>query len=183
MKVTPLHETHRAAGAKLVEFAGWDMPLHYGSQLEEHHAVRRDAGMFDTSHMLAIDVEGHAARAFLRHALANNVDRLTVTGKAQYSCLLAENGGELDDLVVYFLAPDFFRLIVNAGTADADAAWLDKLRSRIAPAPTLKPRRDLAIAAVQGPNARQKTWTAMPEVRAASEPLGVFFGTQSGDKF
>ncbi len=86
MKTTPLYETHRAAGAKLVDFAGWDMPLNYGSQLEEHHAVRRDAGMFDTSHMLAVDVEGNGARAFLRYAFANNVERLTVPGKAQ--CLL-----------------------------------------------------------------------------------------------
>jgi aminomethyltransferase len=183
MKTTPLHETHRAAGAKLVDFAGWDMPLHYGSQLEEHHAVRRDAGMFDTSHMLAIDVEGNGARAFLRYAFANNVERLTVPGKAQYSCLLAENGGVLDDLIVYFLAEDFFRVIVNAGTADADVAWLGNLRSRMAPALTLRPRRDLAMIAVQGPNAREKTWAALPELRAASEPLGVFFGARSRDRF
>ena len=181
MKKTPLHETHRAAGAKLVDFTGWDMPLHYGSQLEEHHAVRRDAGMFDTSHMLAIDVEGAGARAFLRYALANNVDRLIVPGKAQYSCLLAENGGVLDDLIVYFLAEAFFRVIVNADTADADVAWLGKLRSRIAPALELKARRDLAMIAVQGPNAREKTWAALPELRAVSEPLGVFFGAQLRD--
>lgn len=164
-----------------MDFAGWDMPLHYGSQLEEHHAVRRDAGMFDTSHMLAIDVEGTGARAFLRHALANNVERLTVAGKAQYSCLLASNGGVLDDLIVYFLGEEFFRVIVNAGTADADLAWLGDLRARIAPALALKPRRDLAMIAVQGPKAREKTWAALPAIRAASETLGVFFGARTGN--
>ncbi len=180
MKTTPLHETHRTAGAKLVDFAGWDMPLHYGSQIEEHHAVRRDAGMFDTSHMLAIDVEGTGARAFLRYSLANNVDRLIVPGKAQYACLLAEDGGVLDDLIVYFFEEDFFRVIVNAGTADADLAWMGNLRSRIAPALNLRARRDLAMIAVQGPNARDKTFAALPELRAAGEPLGVFFGARIG---
>ncbi len=165
-----------------MDFAGWDMPLHYGSQLEEHHAVRRDAGMFDTSHMLAIDVEGIGARAFLRYALANNVERLAAPGKAQYSCLLAEDGGVLDDLIAYFFSEVFFRLIVNAGTAYADLAWLGGLRSRIAPALNLKPRRDLAMIAVQGPKAREKVWAALPELRVASEPLGVFFGANVRDR-
>jgi aminomethyltransferase len=172
---------HRAAGARLVDFAGWDMPLHYGSQLEEHHAVRRDAGMFDTSHMLAIDVEGTGARAFLRFALANNVDRLRDAGKAQYTCLLAADGGVLDDLIVYFLAEDAFRVIVNAGTAEADAAWLGEIRSRIAPALNLRSRRDLAMIAVQGPNARDRTWSALPGLRVASATLGTFFGARVRD--
>ncbi len=183
MKSTPLNTTHRAAGAKLVDFAGWEMPLHYGSQLEEHHAVRRDAGMFDTSHMLEVDVEGPDARGFLRHALANNVDRLTEQGKALYSCMLNDKGGVLDDLIVYFMREDFFRVIVNAGTAEADLAWLEGLRVKYAPGLTLKPRRDLAMIAVQGPNARARTWAALPELRAASEPLGVFYGAQVADTF
>ena len=187
MKKTPLNDVHRAAGAKLVDFAGWEMPLHYGSQIEEHHSVRRDAGMFDTSHMLAIDVEGPGARAFLRYALANNVDRLTAPGKALYSCMLAEDGGVLDDLIVYFFTEEFFRVIVNAGTADGDMAWLEALRAKHAPALQLKSRRDLAMIAVQGPNARARTWAAlhdmMPELRAVSEPLGQFFGAQQGDVF
>jgi len=183
MKSTALNETHRAAGARLVDFAGWEMPLHYGSQLEEHHIVRRDAGMFDTSHMLAVDVEGAGARDFLLYAFANNVDRLTEQGKALYSCMLNEQGRVLDDLIVYFLGESFFRVIVNAGTADADIAWLEELRARHAPALNLRPRRDLAMIAVQGPNARQKTWAALPELRAASEPLGSFYGIQSGDVF
>ena len=180
MRHTPLHPAHRAAGARLVDFAGWEMPLHYGSQLEEHHAVRRDAGMFDTSHMLGIDVEGAGAREFLRHALANDVARLRQPGKALYACLLNETGGVLDDLITYFLSEDLFRIIVNAGTADKDLRWLQSLR---ADGVTLRPRRDLAMIAVQGPNAREKTWRALPGLKDASEPLGAFFGAQTGDVF
>src|ERR1700752_3598777 len=96
---TPLYDTHVALGAKMVDFGGWDMPLHYGSQIDEHHAVRRAAGMFDVSHMLAVDIEPRDAAAeigprdFLREALANNVDKLAVPGKALYSCLLRPDGG------------------------------------------------------------------------------------------
>ncbi len=178
MHLTPLAAEHCAAGAKLIDFAGWEMPLHYGSQIDEHHAVRRDAGVFDISHMLALDVEGPGARAFLRHALANDVDRLGQTGKALYSCMLAEDGGILDDLIVYRLAADRYRLVVNAATADSDLAWLERLR----PADTmLQPRRDLAMLAVQGPRARERCWTALPELRAASEPLAPFFRAAIGD--
>ena len=179
MQRTPLYPAHLAAGARLVDFAGWEMPLHYGSQIEEHHAVRRDAGMFDTSHMLAIDVAGAGARAFLRHALANDVARLKAPGKALYSCLLREDGGVLDDLIVYFLLEDLFRVIVNAGTAQRDLAWLDALPGR----PELRARHDLAMIAVQGPGARAKTWRALPGLKSASEPLGTFFGVQAGDAF
>ena len=183
MQQTSLNASHRAAGARLVDFAGWEMPLHYGSQIDEHHAVRRDAGMFDTSHMLAIDLEGGDARPFLRYALANDVARLRHPGKALYSCLLADDGGVLDDLIVYFLAEDRFRLIVNAATANADLARLEALRAARAPALRMRARRDLAMIAVQGPNARAKTWAALPGLRADSEPLGVFFGAQSADAF
>ncbi len=183
MHQTPLHPAHREAGAKLVDFAGWEMPLHYGSQLEEHHAVRRDAGMFDTSHMLAIDVEGAGAREFLRGVLANDVARLKKPGKALYSCLLREDGGVLDDLIVYFLREDLFRIIVNAGTADKDLAWLEGLRAKRAPVLKLRSRRDLAMIAVQGPQAREKTWQALPELKGASEPLGAFFGAQANGTF
>jgi len=180
MRRTPLYDSHRAAGAKMVEFAGWEMPLHYGSQIEEHRAVRHDAGMFDTSHMLALDVEGDAARQFLRHALANDVERLREPGKALYSCLLAEDGGVLDDLIVYRLAGDRYRIVLNAATAASDIAWLERLRPAGA---ALRPRHDLAMLAVQGPRAREKCWTALPVLRAASEPLGVFFGAQAGEDF
>ncbi len=180
MRLTPLHAAHRAAGAKLVDFAGWEMPLHYGSQIEEHHAVRRDAGVFDTSHMLAVDVAGAAARPFLRLALANDIDRLRAPGKALYSCLLAEDGGILDDLIVYFVATDLYRIVLNAATARSDLAWLERLRPAGA---ELRARHDLAMLAVQGPRAREKFWTALPELRAASEPLGAFFSAQAGDAF
>ncbi|HKI65074.1 MAG TPA: glycine cleavage system aminomethyltransferase GcvT [Burkholderiales bacterium] len=180
MLQTPLIDAHRRAGAKLVDFAGWELPLHYGSQIEEHQAVRHAAGMFDTSHMLALDVEGAGARAFLARALANNVERLTQPGKALYSCLLREDGGILDDLIVHFVRGDLFRVVVNAATADKDLAWFASL----APAgAALRPRRDLAMIAVQGPQARERTWAALPALRAASEPLGAFFGAQAGAIF
>ena len=122
LKETPLNAVHRAAGARMVDFGGWDMPVHYGSQIDEHHAVRSDAGMFDVSHMRVVDLEGAGARDFLRDALANNVDKLKDAGKALYSCLLTPQGTVIDDLIVYFLREDFFRLVVNAGTADKDIA-------------------------------------------------------------
>ena len=171
---TPLTAVHRALGAKMVDFAGWDMPLAYGSQIEEHHRVRRDAGMFDVSHMLAADVRGGDARSFLRRVLANDVAKLQVMGTALYSCLLNEAGGVLDDLIVYFLAEDRFRLVVNAGTADRDCAWLGQQRARFAPSVVLEPRRDLAILAVQGPRARDRTMGASPALRPVAEPLDYF---------
>src|SRR5213078_4007063 len=116
LKTTPLNDVHRASGARMVDFGGWDMPLNYGSQIEEHHAVRRDAGMFDVSHMTVVDLHGANTRAFLRRLLANSVDKLKVPGKALYSCMLTEQGGVIDDLIVYFLAEDFFRVVVNAAT-------------------------------------------------------------------
>jgi len=180
---TPLIAAHRRAGAKLVDFAGWEMPLHYGSQIEEHHAVRRDAGMFDTSHMLAIDVSGSEAAAFLRHALANDVDKLQKPGRALYSCLLREDGGILDDLIVYLLAEDRFRVVVNAATAAKDQACLSSLRTERAPEVALQPRRDLAMIAVQGPNARVKVWAALPGTREASASLAPFSAAQAGDIF
>ena len=180
MRRTPLYDSHCAAGAKMVEFAGWEMPLHYGSQIEEHHAVRRDAGMFDTSHMLALDLEGAAAQRFLRQALANDVARLQLPGKALYSCLLAEDGGILDDLIVYRLAEHRYRMVLNAATAEGDLAWLERQRPAGA---ELRARHDLAMLAVQGPQAREKCRAALPELRAASEALGVFFGAQASDTF
>jgi aminomethyltransferase len=180
MRRTPLHDAHRAAGAKLVPFAGWEMPLHYGSQIEEHHAVRRDAGVFDTSHMLTVDVEGEQAVPFLRRALANDIDRLRAPGKALYSCLLAEDGGILDDLIVYFIAAGRYRMVLNAATADADVAWLETLRPAGA---GLRPRRELAMLAVQGPGAREKFWAALPELRAASEALEGFSSIEMNENF
>ena len=130
LKHTALIEAHRKLNAKLVDFGGWEMPLHYGSQIEEHHSVRRDAGMFDVSHMLAIDVLGSDARTFLGEVLANNVDRLTTPGKALYTCMLNSEGGVVDDLIVYFVDDASFRLVVNAGTAEKDIDWITRQRDR-----------------------------------------------------
>jgi glycine cleavage system T protein (aminomethyltransferase) len=180
---TPLYETHVASGAKIVDFGGWDMPLNYGSQIEEHHAVRRDAGMFDVSHMCPVDVKGADARAFLRYLVANNVDRLTQPGKALYSCMLNHAGGVVDDLIIYFLRDDWFRVVVNASTAPKDLAWMEKVRMERGFTVTLAPRRDLAMIAVQGPNARAKFWQVRPATRAATEALGAFFAAEVGDLF
>ncbi|HKQ26388.1 MAG TPA: glycine cleavage system aminomethyltransferase GcvT [Burkholderiales bacterium] len=181
MKQTPLNAAHHALNARLVDFGGWEMPLHYGSQIEEHHRVRRDAGMFDVSHMLAVDVYGEGARTFLRQLLANNVDRLQVPGKALYSCMLNDSGGILDDLIVYFLDPRRFRVVVNAATADKDLAWMSSQMAHAAV--TITPRRDLAMIAVQGPAARAKVWQALPQTKPATEALGPFFAAECGAFF
>ena len=180
---TPLHATHVAAGARMVDFAGWDMPVNYGSQIEEHHAVRCDAGMFDVSHMLALDLEGADAKAFLRGLIANDVAKLVEPGKALYACMLNEQGGVIDDLIVYFLSDTAYRLVVNAGTADKDVAWMQQRLAATGTAATLGVRRDLAMIAVQGPNARAKTWAAIPGAEAASSALKVFQAATFGDIF
>ena len=176
LRSTPLADTHRALGARMVDFAGWAMPLHYGSQIEEHHAVRRAAGMFDVSHMLAADVEGAGAQAFLRRVLANDIAKLKTPGQALYSCLLNESGGVLDDLIAYWRGGDRFRLVLNAGTADKDCAWLHSKREDSTV--RIEPRRDLCILAVQGPRAREKTWEALPHTRAATERIGYFHSAE-----
>lgn len=180
---TPLHASHIAAGARMVDFAGWDMPVNYGSQIEEHHAVRRDAGMFDVSHMLALDLEGADAKAFLRGLIANDVAKLTESGKALYSCMLNEQGGVIDDLIVYFLSDTSYRIVVNAGTADKDVAWMQQRLAATGTQAKLCVRRDLAMIAVQGPNARAKTWAALPGAEAASAGLKVFQAAAFGDIF
>ena len=150
---TPLYDTHVAAGARMVDFGGWDMPVNYGSQIEEHHAVRRDAGMFDVSHMLIADVTGPRTREYLRHLLANDVAKLKESGKALYSCMLNESGGVVDDLIVYFIDENWFRVVVNAGTRDKDTAWLRQFAGPFGV--DVRPRTDLAMIAVQGPKARE----------------------------
>ncbi len=173
-KQTPLDAKHRELSAKLVDFSGWEMPIHYGSQIEEHHAVRRDAGMFDVSHMLPVDIRGAAARAFLRQLLANNVDKLQTTGKALYSCMLHEGGGVVDDLIVYFMTESWFRLVVNAGCAEKDLAWMETQRDVLAPGLEIQPRRDLAMIAVQGPKAAERLWQALPGSEALTRALKPF---------
>jgi aminomethyltransferase len=156
---TPLYDSHVSAHAKIIDFGGWDMPLHYGSQIEEHHAVRRDAGIFDVSHMCAIDLTGARTREFLRHLLANDVARLTAPGRALYSCMLLPSGGVIDDLIAYFLTESWFRLVVNAGTRAKDLAWIREHAAAFGV--DVRERSDLAILAVQGPNARDKTATLL----------------------
>jgi aminomethyltransferase len=170
---TVLNATHRALGARMVDFGGWDMPINYGSQIEEHHAVRRDAGMFDVSHMTVVDLHGPRTREFLRHLLANNVDKLKKQGKALYSCMLNERGGVIDDLIVYFFDEAHFRLVVNAGTRAKDLAWIT--RQAQAFAVEVKERPDFAMIAVQGPNARGKVLDLLNAMdRPRIEALGKF---------
>ncbi len=151
---TILNDAHRALGAKMVDFGGWDMPLHYGSQVDEHHQVRRDAGMFDVSHMTVVDLKGARVREFLRQLVANSVDKLKVPGKALYTCMLNAQGGVIDDLIVYYLGEEFFRLVVNAATRDKDMAWITAQAQPFGISVT--ERDDLAMIAVQGPTARER---------------------------
>ena len=181
LKQTILNDSHRALGAKMVDFGGWDMPIHYGSQIDEHHLVRRDAGMFDVSHMTVVDLRGERVREFLRHLLANSVDKLKVPGKALYSCMLNPQGGVIDDLIIYFFASDEWRVVVNAGTADKDIAWMLRVKQAGGFDVAITPRRDLAMVAVQGPNARAKVWAARPAWQAATEPLTPFVAAVVGD--
>lgn len=179
---TPLYEQHNLCGARMVDFHGWMMPLHYGSQIDEHHAVRTDAGMFDVSHMTIVDLHGPRTREFLRYLLANDVAKLTVPGKALYTGMLNASAGVIDDLIVYFLSEDYFRLVVNSATREKDLAWIT--RHADAYSVTVTVRDDLALIAVQGPNAKQKAGECLtPEQRQAVEGMKPFFGVQSGDLF
>jgi aminomethyltransferase len=182
LKRTPLNEAHRAQGAKLVDFGGWEMPLHYGSQIAEHHQVRRDAGMFDVSHMLAVDVEGAGARDYLRRLLANDAGRLR-RGAALYACMLNPHGGVIDDLIAYLRDEGHYRVVVNAATAEADLAWMHGMAGHEPVPPEIKPRRDLAMIAVQGPRARERTWQALPQTRAASAGLEPFTAAEAAGIF
>ncbi len=178
---TPLYSQHLASGAKLVNFAGWAMPIHYGSQVEEHHQVRRDAGLFDVSHMVVLDVLGADAQAFLRRLLANDVARLRDPGKALYSCMLDASGGVIDDLIVYFVRDGEYRLVVNAATRDKDLAWIR--RQAAGEAVTIRERDDLAMLAVQGPQARDKTFAALGEGLAPAMDLPPFHAVECGPLF
>jgi aminomethyltransferase len=187
LKKTVLNAAHRAMNARMVDFGGWDMPVNYGSQIEEHHAVRKDCGMFDVSHMCPVDVAGPDCRPFLSRLVANDVAKLTVPGKALYSAMLNEAGGVIDDLIIYFLTDTRFRIVVNAGTADKDLAWM---RTKVAEwnlDVTITPRRDgdnaLAIVAVQGPNARARVWQVLPQAKAATEGLKGFFAAEVDQYF
>ncbi len=150
---TPLYAAHQDAGGKLVDFAGWTLPIHYGSQVEEHHAVRRAAGMFDVSHMTVVDIRGAGSEAYLRYLLANDVARIS-DGQALYGCMLNEQGGVIDDLITYRLEDGFFRTVVNAATRQADLEWMTARSDGFDV--VVEERADLAMIAVQGPEARKR---------------------------
>lgn len=147
---TPLYDQHIEAQGKMVDFAGWQMPIHYGSQIKEHQVVREEAGMFDVSHMLAVDIRGENSQAFLSKLLANDIQKL-YPGKALYSCMLNNNGGVIDDLIVYCVEDSHYRVVVNAGTRDKDIAWMQQHAESFQV--RITPRTELAIIAVQGPKA------------------------------
>lgn len=180
LETTPLNALHREAQARMVDFGGWDMPVHYGSQIEEHHAVRKDAGMFDVSHMRVVDLVGQGVRDFLRAVLANDVAKLTLPGKALYGCMLNERGGVIDDLITYFFREDFFRLVVNASTAKKDIEWLRAQQAKRAPGVRITPRPDLAIIAVQGPQAIAKLAKAFPATKDPVASLKPFQAAMVG---
>ena len=178
---TPLYDLHLALGAKMVDFGGWDMPLHYGSQVEEHHEVRRDCGVFDVSHMTVIDITGLQAKQWLQYLLANDVERLNTPGRALYSAMLNEQGGVVDDMIVY-LMPGGYRLIVNAATRDQDLAWMQaQLKGYDV---QLQERPELALLAIQGPQARHKVAELVSQARAQLiQQLKPFEGQSCGDWF
>jgi aminomethyltransferase len=175
---TPLYRLHQELGARIVNFAGWDMPVQYGSQIGEHHAVRRGAGVFDVSHMGVLDVKGVRARAFLQQLLANDVGKLQVPGKALYSCMLNEQGGVRDDLIVYHLSEVWYRLVVNAATRDKDLAWLHEQARGFSV--EVSERTDLAMLAVQGPEARAKASQLLPPAQVTA---ALSLDTYSGHEF
>ena len=181
-KKTPLFDVHQAAGARMVDFAGWDMPVQYTSLMEEHRSVRSSAGMFDVSHMLAVDITGSDSFSWLQTLLANNVDKISKTGKALYSCMLNERGGVIDDLIVYHAGENHYRMVINAGTRDKDLAWMtDHVKDADV---LLKPRTELAIIAVQGPEAREKALAAIPQsLTAEAGALKRFFCAHADDWF
>ena len=178
---TPLYDLHLALGAKMVDFGGWDMPLHYGSQVEEHHEVRRDCGVFDVSHMTVIDITGRQAKEWLQYLLANDVERLNTPGRALYSAMLNEQGGVVDDMIVY-LMPTGYRLIVNAATRDQDMAWMETQRQGYDV--QLQERPELALLAIQGPQARHKVAELVSQARGQLiQQLKPFEGQSNGDWF
>lgn len=173
---TVLYHEHIQLGAKMVDFAGWQMPIQYRSLLDEHHAVRKKAGMFDVSHMGVVDIEGTDAYAFLSYVLANDIGKIVEPGKAIYTCMLNHEGGILDDLIVYYIAPNFYRIVVNAGTRQKDITWFhEQAKGHDI---TIKERTDLAIVAVQGPEACAKVHDLLsPNDKSKLETLKNFQGT------
>lgn len=166
----------------MVDFGGWHMPINYGSQIEEHHQVRNDAGMFDVSHMTVVDLKGDQVREFLKYLLTNNIDKLKLTGKALYTCMLNNDGGIIDDLIVYYMSDSWYRMVVNAATREKDLAWI---KQQVADySITVTERDDLAMIAIQGPNAREKTNTVLGDAAAEkTAALKPFVAVEHDDMF
>lgn len=179
---TPLYDAHLKAGAKIVDFHGWDMPINYGSQIEEHHAVRKDSGVFDVSHMTIIDVSGIDAKAFLRYLLANDVAKVNTPGQAIYSTMLNEQGGIIDDLIVYYFSDESYRLVVNSATRERDLEWLHAVSANYKV--TLTEQTQYGMVALQGPNAADKLQQVIgAEAFAEVANMKPFVSVQVGDYF
>lgn len=180
-KTTPFYEAHQAAGGKLVDFAGWELPVNYGSQIAEHEAVRTDAGMFDVSHMMITDITGEQAKVWLQKLLANDVAKLAFVGKALYSAMLNDKGGVIDDLIVYRTneAETQYRIVSNGATREKDLAQFEKIGAEFGVC--LKPRYELAMLAVQGPKAIEKLLSVKPEWRGKIDVLKPFQGIDLGN--
>ncbi len=178
---TSLYQKHIDAGAKMVDFAGWDMPIHYGSQIEEHNQVRTSAGVFDVSHMTVVDISGADAEDYLRYLLTNDVAKLDEQGRALYSAMLNEDGGVVDDLIVYRMSYGY-RLVVNCATRLNDIAWMVQHSDDFEVSIEERPR--LAILAVHGPQSIDKLCQVLePEQAHAVRPLGNFRGIELGEWF
>jgi len=181
-KKTALYDCHTQMNGKIVDFSGWDMPIHYGSQIVEHKQVRSDAGMFDVSHMTVLDMKGKDVKAFLSKLFANDISRLKTPGKAMYSCMLNDNGGIIDDLITYYMNDEYYRTVVNAGTHDKDIAWINKQAAPFGV--EIVERTDLSMIAVQGPNARKIAATCLPNsIQQASLELKPFVALEDNDYF
>ena len=182
-QTTPFYQAHQNAGGKLVDFAGWMLPVNYGSQIAEHEAVRTDAGMFDVSHMLVSDICGSGAKAWLQKLLANDVAKLPFAGKALYSAMLNEEGGVMDDLIVYRAneAETAYRIVSNAATRAKDLAQFAEVGAAFDI--EITPRYDLAMLAVQGPKAIEKLLSVKPEWADTVNNLKPFQGADLGDNW
>ena len=180
---TPLLAQHQKLDAKIVDFGGWALPVNYGSQIEEHHCVRSNVGMFDVSHMTVSDVSGKQTIAFLEKVLANDINKVSNTpGKALYSCMLNEQGGVIDDLIVYYLDDEHCRLVTNAGTNEKDMAWLSRQAAEFDV--SFKERPELALIAVQGPNAIEVCRQVLePAFASVVSSLKRFQGAFHNDQF
>lgn len=178
LKRTPFYQSHLDNNGKIVDFSGWELPIHYGSQIAEHEAVRTDAGMFDVSHMVVTDIVGADSKAWLQKLLANDIAKAKTVGKAIYSAMLNDNGGVIDDLIAYRMneAETEYRIVSNAATRDKDLAQFNKVVKDFGFDVTITERPELAMLAVQGPKAIEKLANAKPTWAESLNALKPFVG-------